>query len=77
MKKNNFFEGSFIATLGIVVCKIIGLLYVIPFYAMISSKGATLYSFAYSIYTVFLSLSTSGIPIAMSKLVSEYNSLEY
>lgn len=77
MKKNNFFEGSFIATFGIIVCKIIGLLYVIPFYAMITSKGAALYSFAYSIYTVFLSLSTSGIPVAMSKLVSEYNSLEY
>ncbi len=77
MKKNNFFEGSFIATFGIIICKIIGLLYVIPFYAMITSKGAALYSFAYSIYTVFLSLSTSGIPIAMSKLVSEYNSLEY
>lgn len=77
MKKNSFFEGSFIATFGIIICKIIGLLYVIPFYAMITSKGAALYSFAYSIYTVFLSLSTSGIPIAMSKLVSEYNSLEY
>lgn len=77
MKKNGFFEGSFIATFGIIACKIIGLLYVIPFYAMITSKGAALYSFAYSIYTVFLSLSTSGIPIAMSKLVSEYNSLEY
>ena len=77
MKKNNFLEGSFIATLGIVVCKIIGLIYVIPFYALITTKGATLYSFAYSIYAVFLSLSTSGIPYAMSKMVSEYNSLEY
>jgi O-antigen/teichoic acid export membrane protein len=77
MKKNGFMEGSFIATFGIVLCKIIGLIYVIPFYAMISNTGAALYSYAYSIYAVFLSLSTSGIPIAMSKLVSEYNSLEY
>lgn len=77
MKKNSFIEGSFIATLGIIICKVIGLLYVIPFYAMISNQGAALYSYAYSIYAVFLSLSTSGIPIAMSKLVSEYNSLGY
>ncbi len=77
MKKNGFMEGSFIATFGIVLCKIIGLVYVIPFYAMISNTGAALYSYAYSIYAVFLSLSTSGIPIAMSKLVSEYNSLGY
>lgn len=77
MKKNGFMEGSFISTIGIILCKIIGLVYVIPFYAMISNTGAALYSYAYSIYAVFLSLSTSGIPIAMSKLVSEYNSLEY
>lgn len=77
MKKNSFMEGSFIATLGIIICKVIGLVYVIPFYAMISNTGAALYSYAYSIYAVFLSLSTSGLPIAMSKLVSEYNSLEY
>lgn len=77
MKKNSFMEGSFIATFGIILCKVIGLLYVIPFYAMITSTGAALYSYAYAIYSVFLSLSTSGIPIAMSKLVSEYNSLEY
>lgn len=77
MKKNSFMEGSFISTIGIILCKIIGLIYVIPFYAMISNTGAALYSYAYSIYAVFLSLSTSGIPIAMSKLISEYNTLEY
>lgn len=77
MKKNNFLEGSFIATFGIILCKIIGLLYVIPFYAMITNRGASLYSYAYNIYSVFLSLSTSGIPFAMSKLVSEYNTLGY
>lgn len=77
MKKNNFMEGSFISTAGIIICKIIGLLYVIPFYAMISNTGSALYSYAYSIYAVFLSLSTSGIPIAMSKLISEYNTLGY
>lgn len=77
MKKNNFMEGSFIATFGIILCKIIGLVYVIPFYAMLTKTGSALYSYAYSIYAVFLSLSTSGIPVAISKLISEYNSLDY
>lgn len=76
MKKNNFLEGAFIATIGIILCKIIGVLYVIPFYAIIGEKGATLYGYAYSIYAVFLTLSSNGIPIAISKIVSEYNSLE-
>lgn len=77
MKKSSFLEGAFIATLGIILCKMIGLLYVIPFYSIIGTQGGALYSYAYSIYAVFLSLSTSGIPIAISKLVSEYQTMEY
>ncbi|MBE6144902.1 MAG: polysaccharide biosynthesis protein [Firmicutes bacterium] len=77
MKKNNFLEGAMIATIGIIMCKIIGVLYVIPFYKIIGTKGGTLYSYAYSIYAVFLTLSSTGIPLAISKMVSEYNSLEY
>lgn len=77
MKKNGFLEGAMIATIGIVVCKIIGLFYVIPFYAIIGTQGGALYSYAYSIYGIFLSLSNSGIPVAMSKIISEYNTLGY
>lgn len=76
-KKSSFINDSFISILGVVICKVIGLLYVVPFYAMISVAGGALYSYAYSIYTLFLSLSTSGIPAAMSKIISEYNSLGY
>ena len=77
MKKNSFVEGAMISTIGIVLCKIIGILYVIPFRAIIGTKGAILYSYAYTIYSVFASLSSTGIPSAMAKTVSEYNALEY
>ena len=77
MKKNNFVEGAMIATIGIVMCKILGLIYVIPFYNIIGTKGGALYSYAYSIYSVFLSLSIAGIPTAISKIVSEYDELNY
>ena len=77
MKKNSFLEGAFFATFSIFLCKILGLLYVIPFYGLIGDKGGALYSYAYSIYSIFLSLSTVGIPLAMSRLVSEYNELGY
>ena len=76
MKKSNFLQGAMVATFAIVICKILGLLYVIPFYNIIGTKGGALYSYAYSIYSIFLSLSTCGIPVAVSKLVSEYNALE-
>lgn len=77
MKKNSFLGGAVISTLGIVITKMIGLLYVIPFYAIIGVQGGALYSYAYSIYAIFLSLSNSGIPVAISKVVSEYNALGY
>ena len=77
MRKNSFLEGAMIATLGIFISRVIGLLYVIPFYALIGTKGGALYSYGYSIYAIFLSLSSSGIPIAISKLVSEYNALGF
>lgn len=75
MKKNNFIQGAFIATFGIVMTKIIGILYVIPFYQIIGDKGGALYGYAYNIYNIFLNISYAGIPIAMSKITSEYNAL--
>lgn len=77
MKKNTFVEGAFISTIGIVLCKILGIIYVIPFRAIIGTKGAILYSYAYTIYAIFASLSSTGIPTAMAKAVSEYNTLGY
>lgn len=77
MKKNSFINGAIIATLAIVVTKILGIIYVIPFYAIIGESNIALYGYAYTIYNLFLALSTVGIPPAMSKLISEYNTLEY
>lgn len=77
MKKTGFLAGAAISTIGIVLCKIIGLVYVIPFYAIIGTQGGALYSYAYSIYNIFLNLATSGIPVAMSKVISEFNEMKY
>lgn len=77
MKKNNFIDGAVIATLGIVIVKVIGLLYVIPFNAIIGERGGALYGYAYTIYQLFLSISSAGFPFAISKLTSEYNALGY
>jgi len=77
LTKNTFMQGAFIATLGIVISKILGMLYVIPFYSVIGDKGGALYGYAYSVYSIFLSISTAGIPLAISKIISEYNELGY
>ena len=77
MKKNSFMQGAIFSTIAIIITKVIGILYVIPFYKIIGSQGGALYGYAYTIYSTFLSLSTVGIPLAISKLVSEYNALGY
>ena len=76
MKKNSFIEGTIIATLAIVIVKILGMLYVIPFCAIVGEAGRALYGYAYNIYGLFLEISTAGIPNAVGKLVNEYNTLE-
>ncbi len=75
MKKSSFVEGTIIATLAIFIVKILGMLYVIPFYAMVSVKASALYAYAYNIYVIFLDISTAGLPIAISKLINEYETL--
>ena len=75
MKKNSFIEGTIIATLGILIVKIIGILYVIPFNAIIGESGGALYGYGYNIYQLFLSISSAGFPFAISKLTSEYYAL--
>ncbi len=75
MKKNTFLEGAFIASAAIIISKLLGLIYVIPFYSIIGEQGGSLYGYAYNIYNFFLIISTAGIPIAISKLTSEYNTL--
>ena len=77
MKKDSFIKGALISTLCIVFSKILGIIYVIPFHAIIGTNGRALYSYAYNMYTLFLNFSTVGIPLAISKLVSEYHSLGY
>lgn len=76
MKKSSFIEGTIIATLAIVVTKIMGMLYVIPFYAMVGEAGSALYAYGYNIYAIFLDISTAGLPLALSKIIKEYNTLQ-
>ncbi len=77
MKQDSFLKGAFIATFGIVLSKILGIIYAIPFYSIVGEQGGALYGYAYNIYAIFLGISNAGIPLAMSKIISEYHTLGY
>jgi len=76
MRKNSFVEGTLVAYIMILIAKIMGAIYVIPFYKIIGEAGGVLYSYAYNVYALFLNLSTSGIPTAVSILIAEYNAMQ-
>ncbi|MGI6168174.1 MAG: putative polysaccharide biosynthesis protein [Christensenellales bacterium] len=71
MSKKTFVRGA--AILGIVglIVKVIGAFYRIPLTAIIGEEGMGIYQIAYPIYTYLLVISTSGLPTAISKMVSE------
>lgn len=76
MKKNTFVEGTIFASLAFLIIKVLGAVYVIPFYAIVGTLGGALYSYAYTVYSLIINMCTTGIPSAISKIVSEYNTLE-
>lgn len=74
-KQNTFFGGAAILAVGILVVKLIGMFYKIPLVNIIGEEGTADFNNAYNIYAVLLTISTAGLPVAVSKLVSEANAL--
>ena len=68
-KRNFIVHGSILAIAGILV-RIIGMLYRIPVVNIIGSEGNGIYGAAFNIYNIMLVLSSYGLPMAVSKLVS-------
>ena len=72
---NKILKGTFWLTGAAFISKFLGMIYIIPFNELVGPKGGALYYYAYSPYTILISISTIGIPMAISKMVSKYNSL--
>ena len=69
--KKLFFSGVAVMTLSTAIVKIIGLLYKIPMLSQLGAEGMAYFNAAYDIYTMFYLISTAGLPVAVSILVSE------
>jgi O-antigen/teichoic acid export membrane protein len=73
MKEKSMVRSAFILTIGNIISKIIGVLYVFLFSYLVSSEALALYTYAYIPYVIFLDLATLGIPIGIMKLISFYD----
>ena len=74
-KKQSFLHGAALLAAATAVVKIIGALYKIPLNAIIGEQGFSYFYTAYEIYSVLLLISTAGLPVAVSRLISQANSL--
>ena len=74
-KKQSFLHGTMLLAMATAIVKVIGALYKIPLNAIIGEQGFGYYSTAYEIYTVLLMISTAGLPVAMSRMISQASSL--
>ena len=74
-KSNTFFGGAAILAISIAIVKVIGALYKIPLGRILGDVGFGHFNNAYAIYNLLLMISTAGLPVAMSKTISEANAL--
>ena len=70
---SSLMKGTAILTIGLFLSKILGLIYIFPFYAIVGKENIGLYQYAYIPYNIMLSIAISGLPVAISKFVAKYN----
>ena len=74
-KKQNFLHGAALLAMATAIVKVIGALYKIPLKMAIGDQGYSYFVTAYDIYSVLLMISTAGLPIAMSRMISQVSAL--
>lgn len=70
-KKQSVLNGALILSAAVIIVKIIGAFYKMPLTTLIGGVGRGYFNSAYEIYTPLYAISVSGLPIAVSKMVSE------
>ena len=70
-KKQNFIHGAAILTVGVIIMKLLGFIYKIPLGNILGDEGYSMFTSAYSIYFIFFTLATAGLPVALSRLIAE------
>ena len=73
MKNRVFFNGAIILVVFNLVGKIIGSVYRITLATVLGGTGMGQYQLVFPLYCLMLTLSTSGVPVSISKMVAEFN----
>ncbi len=69
-KTKSIIGGMTVLGLAGVICKLVGVLYSIPLTWMIGTQGLGLYNAVFPAYNLLLTISSAGLPVAVSRLVA-------
>lgn len=72
-KKQNYLKGAAILAATVAITKVIGFIYKIPLYNLLGDEGTAHFQVTYTIYNLLLTISTAGVPVALSRLISAAN----
>ncbi|MDD2215155.1 MAG: oligosaccharide flippase family protein, partial [Eubacteriales bacterium] len=75
MGRKTFLQGAVILGIAGLIIKLLGAVFRIPLANIIGDTGMGYYQTAYPVYVLLLTLSTAGIPVAISRMVAERNAL--
>ena len=71
MKTQNFIRGALIVSVGGIAAKILGAFYRIPLTNLLGGEGIGIYQMVYPLYCLLLTVSATGIPSGLARLVSQ------
>ena len=74
-KKQSFLHGAALLAIATAAVKVIGAIYKLPLKHILEDDGFAYFSSAYEIYNLLLLISTAGLPVAMSRMISQASSL--
>ena len=69
-QKQSFLAGAIIISVGGFVSKLLGAVYRIPLTNILGGEGMGIYQMVYPLYCILLTVSASGIPTGISRLIS-------
>ncbi len=72
-KSNTFIFGVFILMFSNLLVKAIGMFFKIPLQSLITDVGMGYFNMAYNVYSYLYIVSTAGLPVSISVLISSYN----
>ena len=75
-KKQSFLQGVAVLTAATIIVKLLGFIYKVPLQNILQERGFGYFNTAYDVYNVQLMISTTGLPVAVSRMISQAQALD-